>query len=470
MRKVRFFLFICILITPNLSLSDDKFLPNIAELVEDTSAAVVNVSVTKTVKTQSRHSPFPGSPRGFPFDDFFNFPFEEPKQQRERKISSGGSGFIISKDGYILTNHHVVADATEIVISLNDRREFKANLIGSDEKSDVALLKINTNEALPYLSLGNSDEIRVGDWVVAIGSPYRLNFSVTAGIVSAKSRSIPDQGTSYIPFIQSDVAINPGNSGGPLFNLKGEVIGINAMIYSSGGGYMGISFTIPINYASEIIDQLKNDGVVSRGWLGVSVQEVTKDLADSFKLGNPRGALIGNVLKNSPAERAGLKNGDVILSFNKQKIIYSGDLPLIVGRIKPDTTVDAVIFRSGIEKKMRVKVGVLEEIKTENTIPAAEDKIDDLLGLKLVPVKELSSEKVEQLKVESGVFVEEVKDGPAKDAGIQVGDVITTMAFKEVSNLEDYNSILSELSTEDNLAVRIVRNGNGSFITIKLKK
>ena len=470
MRKVRFFLFICILITPNLSLSDDKFLPNIAELVEDTSAAVVNVSVTKTVKTQSRHSPFPGSPRGFPFDDFFNFPFEEPKQQRERKISSGGSGFIISKDGYILTNHHVVADATEIVISLNDRREFKANLIGSDEKSDVALLKINTNEALPYLSLGNSDEIRVGDWVVAIGSPYRLNFSVTAGIVSAKSRSIPDQGTSYIPFIQSDVAINPGNSGGPLFNLKGEVIGINAMIYSSGGGYMGISFTIPINYASEIIDQLKNNGVVSRGWLGVSVQEVTKDLADSFKLGNPRGALIGNVLKNSPAERAGLKNGDVILSFNKQKIIYSGDLPLIVGRIKPDTTVDAVIFRSGIEKKMRVKVGVLEEIKTENIIPATEDKIDDLLGLKLVPVKELSSEKVEQLKVESGVFVEEVKDGPAKDAGIQVGDVITTMAFKEVSNLEDYNSILSELSTEDNLAVRIVRNGNGSFITIKLKK
>ena len=470
MRKVRFFLFICILITPNLSLSDDKFLPNIAELVENTSAAVVNVSVTKTVKTQPRHSPFPGSPRGFPFDDFFNFPFEEPKQQRERKISSGGSGFIISKDGYILTNHHVVAEATEIVISLNDRREFKANLIGSDEKSDVALLKINTNEALPYLSLGNSDEIRVGDWVVAIGSPYRLNFSVTAGIVSAKSRSIPDQGTSYIPFIQSDVAINPGNSGGPLFNLKGEVIGINAMIYSSGGGYMGISFTIPINYASEIIDQLKNDGVVSRGWLGVSVQEVTKDLADSFKLGNPRGALIGNVLKDSPAERAGLKNGDVILSFNKQKIIYSGDLPLIVGRIKPDTTVDAVIFRSGIEKKMRVKVGVLEEIKTENTIPAAEDKIDDLLGLKLIPVKELSSEKVEQLKVESGVFVEEVKDGPAKDAGIQVGDVITTMAFKEVSNLEDYNSILSELSTEDNLAVRIVRNGNGSFITIKLKK
>ena len=470
MKKTFYFVLFISLSLLSTGNTKDNFLPNIAELVEDTSSAVVNVSVIKTVKSQARHSPFPGSPRGFPFDDFFNFPFEEPKQQKERKISSGGSGFIISGDGYILTNHHVVAEATEIVISLNDRREFKASLIGSDEKSDVALLKVNTDEDLPYLELGNSDEIRVGDWVVAIGSPYRLNFSVTAGIVSAKSRSIPDQGTSYIPFIQSDVAINPGNSGGPLFNLKGEVIGINAMIYSSGGGYMGISFTIPINYASEIVAQLKNDGIVSRGWLGVSVQEVTKDLADSFKLGNPRGALIGNVLKGSPAEKAGLKNGDVILSFNKQKIIYSGDLPLIVGRIKPETTVDALIFRSGIEKKMRVKVGVLEENKTENIIPAAEDKSDDLLGLKLVPVLELSSEKVEQLKVESGVFVEEVKDGPAKDAGLQVGDVITTMAFKEVSNLEDYNSILSELSTEDNLAVRIVRNGNGSFITIKLKK
>ena len=322
MKKTFYFVLFISLSLLSIGNTKDNFLPNIAELVEDTSSAVVNVSVIKTVKSQARHSPFPGSPRGFPFDDFFNFPFEEPKQQKERKISSGGSGFIISGDGYILTNHHVVAEATEIVISLNDRREFKATLIGSDEKSDVALLKVNTDEDLPYLELGNSDEIRVGDWVVAIGSPYRLNFSVTAGIVSAKSRSIPDQGTSYIPFIQSDVAINPGNSGGPLFNLKGEVIGINAMIYSSGGGYMGISFTIPINYASEIVAQLKNDGIVSRGWLGVSVQEVTKDLADSFKLGNPRGALIGNVLKGSPAEKAGLKNGDVILSFNKQKIIY----------------------------------------------------------------------------------------------------------------------------------------------------
>ena len=449
---------------------DNQYLPNIAELVDETSAAVVNVSVTKTIKSQGRHSPFPGAPRGFPFDDFFNSPFEEPREQRERKVSSGGSGFIISNDGYILTNHHVVAEATEIVVSLTDRREFKAQLIGSDEKSDVALLKVDTDEDLPFLILGDSDKIRVGDWVVAIGSPYRLNFSVTAGIVSAKSRSIADQGTSYIPFIQSDVAINPGNSGGPLFNLKGEVIGINAMIYSSGGGYMGISFTIPINYASEIVDQLKTEGIVSRGWLGVSVQEDTKDLADSFKLGTPRGALIGSVLKGSPAEKSGLKNGDVILSFNGQNIVYSGDLPLIVGRIKPETSVNAVIFRSGIEKKIRVKVGVLEEATKNKVIPASINKNDDMLGLKLSSLENFSKEKKEQLQVENGIFVEEVLDGPAKEAGIRKGDVITTMAFQEVFNLADYRSIVENLNPGASLAVRIVRNGNGSFITIKLKK
>jgi len=243
-----------------------------------------------------------------PFDDFFNFPFpfeDEPRREQEREVRSGGSGFIISKDGYIITNHHVVEDASQIFVSLNDRREFIAELIGSDKKSDVALLKISAKESLPFLDLGDSDDVDVGDWVLAIGSPYRLNFSVTAGIISAKARSVPGQGTSYIPFLQSDVAINPGNSGGPLFNLDGEVIGINAMIYSNRGGYMGISFTIPINYAQEIIDQLREDGFVKRGWLGVSVQEVTKDLADSFGLDVPRGALIGSVLTDSPAESSG---------------------------------------------------------------------------------------------------------------------------------------------------------------------
>ena len=295
---------------------DSKDLPNFSSLAEYTSPAVVNVSVVKTIPSRNgmngSRSPFPP---GSPFEDFFNFPFEE-RRQPERKIQSGGSGFIISSDGYVLTNHHVIEDASEITISLNDRREFKAKLIGSDKKADVAVLKIDSEKDLPFLNLGNSDEVKVGDWGVAIGSPYRLYFSVTAGIVSAKTRSVPGRETSYIPFIQSDVAINPGNSGGPLFNMDGDVVGINAMIYSGSGGYMGISFTIPMNYAKEIVDQIIETGSVARGWLGVSVQEITKDLADSFELGTPRGALVGSVIKNSPAEKAGFKNGDVILEFD----------------------------------------------------------------------------------------------------------------------------------------------------------
>ncbi|RZO97676.1 MAG: Do family serine endopeptidase, partial [Gammaproteobacteria bacterium] len=373
MLRRSFYLTIFLISTSVFSFSgiDKEDLPNFSSLAEYTSPAVVNVSVVKTIpsgrdRMNGSRSPFPP---GSPFEDFFNFPFEE-RNQPERKIQSGGSGFIISADGYVLTNHHVIEDASEITISLNDRREFKAKLIGSDKKADVAVLKINADKDLPFLKLGNSDEVKVGDWVVAIGSPYRLNFSVTAGIVSAKTRSVPGQETSYIPFIQSDVAINPGNSGGPLFNMNGEVVGINAMIYSGSGGYMGISFTIPMNYAKEIVDQIKETGSVARGWLGVSVQEITKDLADSFELGTPRGALIGSVIKDSPAEKAGFKNGDVILEFDGKKIIYSGDLPLIVGRIKPDTKVDALVFRNKREKMIAVKVGQLEELDPNQPVIA----------------------------------------------------------------------------------------------------
>ena len=237
----------------NQNVSD---LPNFASLAEQVTPAVVNVSVTKVIKSPAQNEMRRGPFNDPFFDDFFGSPYNPPN--RDRKVASGGSGFIISADGYILTNHHVIEDASEVVISLQDRREFSAEIIGSDKKSDVALLKVKTNENLPFLSLGDSEKVRVGDWVMAIGSPYRLNATVTAGIVSAKARSVPGQSTSYIPFIQSDVAINPGNSGGPLFNLNGEVIGINAMIYSNRGGYMGISFTIPINYADEIVTQIKD--------------------------------------------------------------------------------------------------------------------------------------------------------------------------------------------------------------------
>ena len=369
-----------------------------------------------------------------------------------------------------MTNHHVIEDATEIKISLNDRREFKAKLIGSDKKADVAVLKIESSENLPFLTLGNSDEVRVGDWVVAIGSPYRLNFSVTAGIISAKTRSVPGQGTSYIPFIQSDVAINPGNSGGPLFNLKGQVIGINAMIYSGSGGYMGISFTIPMNYAKEIVDQIKESGVVARGWLGVSVQEITKDLADSFNLGTPRGALVGSIIQGSPAEKAGFKNGDVILEFNNEKIIYSGDLPLIVGRIKPDVKVNALVFRDGKEKIISVKIGQLEEAIKNEVIPVESPKKQNKLGLIVSSIEEISVEDRENFNLKNGVIVQEVFSGPAKEAGIQPGDVITSISQRKIKDLKDYTKIVKSLKKGSSVPIRIVRQGNGSFLTIKILK
>ena len=411
-------------------------------------------------------SPFPP---GSPFEDFFNFPFEE-RRQPERKIQSGGSGFIISSDGYVLTNHHVIEDASEITISLNDRREFKAKLIGSDKKADVAVLKIKSEQDLPFLNLGNSDEVKVGDWVVAIGSPYRLNFSVTAGIVSAKTRSVPGRETSYIPFIQSDVAINPGNSGGPLFNMDGDVVGINAMIYSGSGGYMGISFTIPMNYAKEIVDQIIETGSVARGWLGVSVQEITKDLADSFELGTPRGALVGSVIKNSPAEKAGFKNGDVILEFDGKKIVYSGDLPLIVGRIKPDAKVQALIFRDKKEKIISVKVGQLEEVDPNKPIIAEKSKKRNKLEIVVSSIDEISIEDRERLNITNGVLVKEVYPGPAQEAGIQVGDIITSIAQKEINSINDYRKIVSFLKNGSSVPIRIIRNGNGTFLTLKIQK
>ena len=370
-------------------------LPNFSSLAEKVTPAVVNVSVTKVIKSPAQNEMRRGPFNDPFFDDFFGSPYNPPN--RDRKVASGGSGFIISEDGYILTNHHVIEDASEVVISLQDRREFSAEIIGSDKKSDVALLKVKTNENLPFLNLGDSEKVRVGDWVMAIGSPYRLNATVTAGIVSAKARSVPGQSTSYIPFIQSDVAINPGNSGGPLFNLNGEVVGINAMIYSNRGGYMGISFTIPINYADEIVTQIKENGFVSRGWLGVAVQEVTKDLADSFGLDVPRGALIGSVLKDSPAEKAGLKNGDVIIDFDGQQIIYSGDLPLIVGRIPPEKKVNATIFRDGKKETVSVTTGKLDEKVAQDTTVDKKEETGNILGIAVKDIASLTEPEQKQL-------------------------------------------------------------------------
>lgn len=471
MQKKIFVLFTLLLVSNmgwsqlNQNVSD---LPNFASLAEQVTPAVVNVSVTKVIKSPAQNEMRRGPFNDPFFDDFFGSPYNPPN--RDRKVASGGSGFIISEDGYILTNHHVIEDASEVVVSLQDRREFSAEIIGSDKKSDVALLKVKTNENLPFLNLGDSEKVRVGDWVMAIGSPYRLNATVTAGIVSAKARSVPGQSTSYIPFIQSDVAINPGNSGGPLFNLNGEVIGINAMIYSNRGGYMGISFTIPINYADEIVRQIKENGFVSRGWLGVAVQEVTKDLADSFGLDVPRGALIGSVLKDSPAEKAGLKNGDVIIDFDGQQIIYSGDLPQIVGRIPPEKKVNATIFRDGKKVSVPVTTGKLDEKVTQDTTVDRKEETGNILGIAVKDIASLSDPEQKQLGQNKGVVVSSVFQGPASEAGIRRGDIIDKIQFKDVSNIKDYEKISKALKKGSTIALRIIRDKNGSFLTLKIPK
>ena len=443
-------------------------LPNFASLAEKVMPAVVNVSVTKIIKSSSQNEMRRGPFNDPFFDDFFGSPFNPPN--RERKIASGGSGFIISKDGFILTNHHVIEDASEVIVSLQDRREFSAEIIGSDKRSDVALLKVKTNENLPYLTLGNSDKVNVGDWVMAIGSPYRLNATVTAGIVSAKARSVPGQSTSYIPFIQSDVAINPGNSGGPLFNLDGNVIGINAMIYSNRGGYIGISFTIPINYADEIVSQIKEFGFVSRGWLGVAVQEVTKDLADSFGLDVPRGALIGSVLEGSPAEKAGFKNGDVIIDFDGQKIIYSGDLPLIVGRIPPNKNVNATVFRNGEKISVPVKVGKLDEKVAQETSEEKKEEKGNILGIAVVDIASLTEAEKNQLGQDNGVVVSRVFSGPAEDAGIKRGDIIDKIQFQSIRNIKEYKKIAKTLKKGSTINIRYIRDKNATFVPLKIPK
>ena len=442
-------------------------LPDFTSLAEDSSQAVVNIRSSKTI-SNSRFNQF--GDRGFnnpQYDEFFKRFFGDPKGRgpRERNVSSAGSGFIISEDGYILTNSHVVEGADEIKVSLSDRREYEAILVGLDEKADVALLKIKA-EGLPQVKIGTSDLLKVGEWVVAIGSPFQLNFSVTAGIVSAKGRSIPNGSDStYVPFIQTDVAINPGNSGWPLFNLSGEVVGINSQIYTRSGGYMGVSFSIPIDYAMDIADQLRSQGKVSRGWLGVSIQEITSDLAEGLGLDSPKGALVSQVMPDSPAEKAGLKERDVIIEFDGNEIIYSGDLPQAVGAIKPGTKVSALVYRDGRKKQIKVVVG---ELSSNSSPELSQESSLNPLGLSL---KSLSSEDKRNLKILNGVKVIGIEaDSIAFNAGIKIGDVITSLANKSVRTETDFLSIVSKLEPGKNFTIRIIRNGNAIFFSLKLLK
>jgi serine protease Do len=435
---------------------------NISELVETSAPAVVNITSKKEVSMRSRENLFDeferrfGIPRTFP---------QVPQQPQTREAVSYGSGFIF-KDQYLLTNFHVVEDATEIIVSLNDRREFLAEVVGVDPLSDLAVLKID-GKSLPKVKIGKSEDVKVGDWVVAIGSPFSFDFSVTAGIISAKGRSIQNQNIgNYVPFIQTDVAINPGNSGGPLFDLDGEVIGINAQIYSRSGGYQGLAFAIPIDVAMEVADQLIDDGVVKRGYLGVRVAEVDNDLALALGMDKPFGALINDVEKGESADKGGLLPGDVITEFNGKEIKFSSDLPHVVGRIKPGTRSRAKVIRSGESKTLIFSLG---ELPTDERsfIPARAEASSDPLGLRL---EDINDENSQGSDPEEGVVVIRVTPGSSATGKIMRGDIITDVIVsgdrKPVIDIDSFEEIVDSLSSGDKIALVGRRSGNRFFVAI----
>ena len=444
-------------------------LPDFTEMVKNNGDAVVNVSTTQKAPDMQIDSDQQQMPQDMPpeLEEFFRHFFQGPGRGFvPKETNSLGSGFIISKDGYILTNHHVVNNASEIIVKLKDRRELEAKLIGSDEMTDVALLKVDASD-LPVVQIGSPDQLQVGEWVLAIGTPFGFEQSVTAGIVSAKGRSLPDG--NYVPFIQTDVAINPGNSGGPLFNMQGKVVGINSQIYSRSGGYMGLSFAIPIDVAMNVAEQLKTKGKVSRGWLGVQIQDVTRQLAESFGMDRPHGALVAKVVPGGPAEKAGIQIGDIIVEFDGRTIETSGELPPIVGMTAVDTKAKVKVIRQGDEEELIVKVGLLpaNQVAKLGSSSAPETNVNRV-GL---VVADLTDEERQQLQVEKyGVIVQKVGKGVGLDAGIQPGDVILRVQNTPIRDVAEFNKIVAKLPVGKSIAMLIQRNGSPVFIAFKLEK
>lgn len=445
-------------------------LPDFTQLVQEYSPAVVNISTTQ--KAKPRSSPpsesfeMPDLPPDSPFNEFFRRFFGEGEIE-EFDAQSLGSGFIISEDGYVISNNHVIRNADEIIVRLSDRREYVADLVGADERSDLALLKIDAQD-LPVVQLGTGYKLQVGEWVLAIGSPFGFDHSVTAGIVSQTRRSLPRE--NYVPFIQTDVAINPGNSGGPLFNLDGAVVGVNSQIFSRTGGFMGLSFAIPIDLAMDVVEQLREKGRVSRGWLGVLIQDVTRELAESFGMEKPEGALVAKVLTDSPAEEAGFQVGDVVLSFNERDVNRSSDLPPIVGRSEVGKRLPVDILRNGESHTLHV---VIAELPAEEDIELAaankpKSASDSRLG---VVVADLTAEQREQAQVaENGVLVVEVSEGPAKQAGIRKDDVILMLNNVDVESRESFEELATSLPSGKAISVLVQRRGNPVFLALKTEE
>lgn len=445
------------------SLPASAQLPDFTSLVDEQGPTVVNISTT-SARPAGAQNQAPGNEED-PFFDFFRRYGPPGQQPQERESRSLGSGFIISQDGYVLTNAHVVEAGDSITVRLSDKREFSAKVIGSDRRSDVALIKIEAT-GLPAVRLGDANRLKVGEWVLAIGSPFGFENTVTAGIVSAKGRSLPQE--NFTPFIQTDVAINPGNSGGPLFNLKGEVVGINSQIYSRTGGFMGLSFAIPIDVAMDIAGQLRTTGRVTRGRIAVVIQEVTKELAESFGLAKPHGALVNSVEKDGPADKAGIEQSDIILKFDGRPVNSSSDLPRIVAATKPGTKVSVQVWRKGAARDLQVVVGELAEDRrgaapARKPVPKAGDSVAKL-GMSL---SELSAEQKRDLGVAHGLLVEEAGGNAAK-AGIRKGDVLLAVNNQDVKTLAQLNEVLAQFEKARSVALLIRREGASLYVPLRL--
>jgi len=461
-----------ILVFTGSTFSANSNLPDFTKLVENNKASIVNISTVKKNKNVNKNkNPNPNVPNDELNDFLRKFfgdkGFDGPERKQPRQSQSVGSGFIYSSNGYIITNHHVIADADQIIVRLKDKRELDAQLIGSDPSSDIALLKIKAKNLKP-VKIGKSENLKVGQWVLAIGSPFGFESTVTAGIVSAIGRSLPND--NYVPFIQTDVAINPGNSGGPLFNLDGEVIGINAQIFTRSGGFMGLSFAIPMDVADNVINQLKESGKVSRGWLGVYIQEVTNNLAKSFGMKNPSGALISKIIPDGPASKSDLKVGDIILKFDNKKIDTSSSLPPIVGNTKIGKNVTIEILRNGVKKNIKFKVQELPIQTTAKTSkPAPKTVSKKILGM---TIENLTDVERDNLNIQNnlGIKVKEILGNPAYDSGLIKNDIIYQISGQNIKNISQFEKIVKKMRKGDFASLLVRRSqGNSLYLAIKIE-
>ncbi len=431
--------------------------PDWSELFEKNKSSVVSITVKGKEEVPAMQG-FPFFDNNDPFQFFFGEPRQRQQQQkpRERIIHGGGSGFIVEEDGIIVTNAHVVGKADEILVQLSDRRELPAKLIGKDDRSDVAVLQIDAKD-LPAVKIANVDDLKVGQWVMAVGSPFGLDYTATQGIISSLGRNLPSD--NYTPFIQTDAAVNPGNSGGPLFNTSGEVIGINSQIYTSTGSYAGVSFAIPIDLAMDVVQQLKVNGKVVRGWLGVQIQDVSADLAKTFKLNKPQGALVSSIVPNGPASKSDLKVGDLILSFNGKTIEKSSELPVLVSRAKVDEKAKIEILRDG--KKQTIDIEI-KAIDGDQLAGKAQDASNNYLGLVVEDLPESSAQQ--------GVVVSLVSQGAAEDVGIRRGDIISQINGVNIKSVNDFNQIVTELKPGDTVRLLLQRGQNSYFVAVPIRE